>query len=57
MGKAITPNEPRGLPKEKPVSTGADDKIIQGISVTEEMKDAHEARMEKYRDKLLDCDD
>ncbi len=55
--KQITPKVPQGLPKEKPASTGADAEIIPGITVTEEMKDAHEARMEKYRDKLLDCDD
>ncbi len=57
IGKEITPKVLRGLPEEKPASTGADGKIIPGITVTEEMKDAHEAKMEKYGDKLLDCDD
>ena len=57
IGKEITPNVPQELPEEKPASTGADGEIIPGITVTEEMKDAHEARMEKYGDKLLDCDD
>ena len=57
IGKEITPNVPRGLPEEKPASTGADGTIIQGITITKEMKDAHEARMEKYWDKLPDCDD
>ncbi len=57
MGKDITPNVPRGLPGEKLGSTRADATIMQRIAVTEEMKDAHEARLEKYWDKLLDCDD
>ncbi len=57
IGKKITPNVPRGLPEEKPPSTGDDGEIVPGITVTEEMKDAHEAKMEKYGDKLLDCDD
>ncbi len=57
IGKEITPNVPNGLPKEKPASTGTDVTIIQGITVTEKMKNAHKARMEKYSDKLLDFDD
>ena len=57
IGKEITPNVPRGPLEEKPASTGADGKIIQDINVTEEMKNVHEARIEKYWDKLLDCDD
>ncbi len=57
IGKEITRKVPWGLPEEKPASTGADGEIIPGITVTEEMKDAHEARMEKYVDKLLDYDD
>ncbi len=57
IGKEITLNLPRGLPEEKPASTGADGEIIPGITVTEEMKDAYKARMERYGDKLFDCDD
>ncbi len=57
IGEEITPNVPRGLPEEKSASIRADGEIIPGITVMEEMKDAYEAKMEKYRDKLLDCDD
>ena len=57
IGKEITPEVPRGLPKEKPASIEADGELIPGITVTEEMKDLHKARIEKYGDKLLDYDD
>ncbi len=57
IGKEITPKIPRGLSEKKPASTGADDEIISGITVKKMRKDAHEARMEKHWDKLLDCDD
>ncbi len=57
IGKKITPNVVRGFPEEKPASTEVDGEIILGITATEEMKDTHEARMEKYGDKILDCDD
>ncbi len=54
IGKGITPKVPRGLPEKKVTSTRVDGEIILGITITEEMKDTHEARMEKYGDKLLD---
>ncbi len=57
IGKKITSKVSRGLLEEKPASTGADNEVIRDIIITWEMKDAHEARMETYEDKLLDCDD
>ncbi len=46
--KEITPNVPQRLSKRKPASIEAEGEIIPGITVTEEMKDVDEARMEKY---------
>ncbi len=57
IGKEITLNIPLALPEEEPAATGADGEIIRGNTITEEMKDGHGGRMEKYGDKLLDCDD
>ena len=54
--KEIAPNAPRALPEERPASVSGD-LGVEAVINTESAKDMYEAKMEKYREKLLDYDD
>ena len=56
IGKEIAPKIPRVLPEEKPASVGDDGKSVEAVVNTESAKDVYEAKMEKYKEKLLDCE-
>lgn len=51
------PKIPRALPEEKPASIGDDGTSVEAVVNTESVKDLYEAKMEKYEEELLDCDD
>lgn len=48
---------PRALPKEKLVSVRDDEKSVKAVVNTKLAKDIYKAKMEKYKKKLLNCDD
>ncbi len=54
--KEIAPNAPRALPEEKPASISGYVEV-EAVVNTESAKDMYEAKMEKYKEKLLDYND
>lgn len=53
--KAITLNTSQALPKEKSASV-SDDVAVKAVINTESASNMYEAKIEKYREKLLDYD-
>ena len=56
IGKEIAPKAPRALPEEQPASV-AGGTLVKAVINTDSAKDVYETKMEKYREKLLNCDD
>ena len=57
IGKEIAPKTPQALPEEKPAEVSGEIVLVEAVVNTKSAKDAHEAKMERYEEKLLDCDD
>ena len=57
IGKEIAPKPPWALPEERPASVIGDIVLAEAVINTESAKDVYEAKMEKYEEKLLDCED
>lgn len=55
--KETMPKISQALPKEKPVYTRNDGKFIEAVIYTELAKDVYEAKIDRYKEKLLDSDD
>ena len=57
IGNQTAPKPPQALPKERPASVSGDIVLAEAVINTESAKDVYEAKMEKYEEKLLECDD
>ena len=53
----ITPKVPQALSKKKPASVAGDRMLVKAVVNTDSAKKLYEAKMEKYREKLFDCND
>ena len=57
IGTEIAPKISRALLEEKPASVGDDGKSVKAVVNMESAKDVYEAKIEKYKEKFLDCND
>ena len=57
IGKETPPKIPRALPEERAASFNGDIVVTEAVVNTELAKDAYEAKMERYEEKLLECND
>ena len=55
--KKTPPKIPRALPEERAASFNGDIVVTEAVVNTELAKDAYEAKMERYEEKLLECND